>query len=199
MSDTPDPLRRCVIQLARFPGIGERTATRLAYWLMRQPEDVVRGIGAAISDLPEAMIRCSRCCNLSAEDPCGMCTSARRDGHCLCVVERPQDVLAIEAAGEFTGRYHVLGGAIAPLDGVGPEELNVRQLLERIGPEEVAEVLIATDPDVEGDATALYLSRLLKPLGIRVTRLAHGIAVGTQIEYADKSSMARAIENRRDI
>jgi len=117
----------------------------------------------------------------------------------LCVVERPQDVQAIDAAGEFTGRYHMLGGAIAPLEGIGPDELYVRQLLQRLEPESITEVLIATDPDVEGDATALYLARLLKPLDVRVTRLAHGIAVGTEIEYADKSSVARAIENRREM
>jgi recombination protein RecR len=199
MSDTPDPMRRCVAQLARFPGIGERTATRLAYWLLRQPGDVAQEIGTAVSELPDAMCRCSRCCNISATDPCSICESGRRDGHMLCVVERPQDVIAIEAAGEFTGRYHVLGGAIAPLDGIGPEELHVRELLARIDPEAVTEVLIATDPDVEGDATALYLARLLKPMEVLVTRLAHGIAVGTQIEYADRSSVARAIANRREL
>ena len=199
MSDTPDPLRRTVAQLARFPGIGERTATRLSYWLLRQPPEVSREIGAALSELPDAMLRCSRCCNIASVDPCAICQSQRRDGTLLCVVERPQDVLAIEAAGEYLGRYHVLGGAIAPLDGVGPEELYIRELMARIEPEDVQEILIATDPDVEGDATALYLARLLKPLGIRVTRLAHGISVGTEIEYADRSSVARAIEHRREI
>jgi recombination protein RecR len=187
------------VQLSRFPGIGERTATRLAYWLLRQPADVVRGIGHAIAALPEAMIRCSQCCNISSIDPCGICENTRRESQTICVVERPQDVQANEAAGEFYGRYHVLGGAIAPLDGVGPEQLNIRELLTRMEPDVVREVLIATDPDVEGDATALYLARLIKPLGVKVTRLAHGIAVGTQIEYADKSSMARAIENRREM
>lgn len=199
MSRTLDPLRRCVIQLSRFPGIGERTATRLAYWLTRQPDDVARDIGAALAELPDAMTRCTRCCNISADDPCAICTDPRRDGPMLCVVERPQDVQAIDAAGEFTGRYHMLGGAIAPLEGIGPDELYVRQLLQRLEPESITEVLIATDPDVEGDATALYLARLLKPLDVRVTRLAHGIAVGTEIEYADKSSVARAIENRREM
>jgi recombination protein RecR len=199
MSEPVDPLRGCVVQLSRFPGIGERTATRLAYWLLRQPADVVRGIGHAIAALPDAMTRCSQCCNISSIDPCGICENTRREGHTICVVERPQDVQAIEAAGEFYGRYHVLGGAIAPLDGVGPEQLNIRELLRRMEPDVVREVLIATDPDVEGDATALYLARLIKPLGVKVTRLAHGIAVGTQIEYADKSSMARAIETRREM
>jgi recombination protein RecR len=199
VSDTPDPLRRAVAQLARFPGIGERTATRLCYWLLRQPPEVCREIGEALTELPDAMLRCSRCCNIASIDPCALCASAKRQNATLCVVERPQDVLAIEACGEFHGCYHVLGGAIAPLDGVGPEELNIRQLMSRLDPESISEVLIATDPDVEGDATALYLARLLKPLGLRVTRLAHGISVGTEIEYADKSSVARAIEHRREL
>ena len=199
MSQTPDPLRLAIAQLARFPGIGERTATRLSYWLLRQPPEVCREIGGALQALPDAMIRCSRCCNIASVDPCAICASTKRHGSVLCVVERPQDVLAIEASGEFNGRYHVLGGAIAPLDGVGPEELHIRELIARIEPEAVEEVLIATDPDVEGDATALYLARLLKPIGIRVTRLAHGISVGTEIEYADRSSVARAIEHRREM
>jgi len=199
VSDGPDPLRRCIAQLSRFPGIGERTATRLSYWLMRQSPEVSREIGAALLELPDAMIRCSRCCNIASVDPCAICASSKRESATICVVERPQDVLAIEAAGEYLGRYHVLGGAIAPLDGVGPDELRIRELMARLDPEAVEEVLIATDPDVEGDATALYLARLLKPLGIRVTRLAHGISVGTEIEYADRSSVARAIEHRREI
>ena len=199
MSETPDPLRRAVAQLARFPGIGERTATRLSYWLLRQPAEVAREIGESLTALPEAMIRCSQCCNIASVDPCAICASTKREGTTICVVERPQDVLAIEGAGEYLGRYHVLGGAIAPLDGVGPDELFIRELMARLEPEGVTEVLIATDPDVEGDATALYLARLLKPLGVRVTRLAHGISVGTEIEYADKSSVARAIEHRREL
>lgn len=199
MSDTPDPLRRAVAQLARFPGIGERTATRLTYWLLRQPPEVCRQIGAALTELPDAMLRCSRCCNIASIDPCALCASPKRQSATLCVVERPQDVLAIEASGEFDGCYHVLGGSIAPLDGVGPEELNIRQLMSRLEPESISEVLVATDPDVEGDATALYLARLLKPLGVRVTRLAHGISVGTEIEYADRSSVARAIQHRREM
>jgi len=199
VSDTPDPLRRTIAQLARFPGIGERTATRLSYWLLRQPPEVSREIGGALSELPDAMVRCSRCCNIASVDPCALCVSTKRESATLCVVERPQDVLAIEAAGEYLGRYHVLGGAIAPLDGVGPDELHIRELMARLDPEAVTEVLIATDPDVEGDATALYLARLLKPLGLRVTRLAHGISVGTEIEYADRSSVARAIEHRREM
>ena len=199
MSETSDPLARCIAQLARFPGIGERTATRMSYWLLRHPPEVAQDIGAALTALPEAMIRCSRCCNIASVDPCRICADTKREEDLLCVVERPQDVLAIEASGEYLGRYHVLGGAISPLDGVGPDELHIRELMARLEPERVVEVLIATDPDVEGDATALYLARLLKPLGVRVTRLAHGISVGTEIEYADKSSVARAIEHRREL
>ncbi len=194
-----DPLRRCIDELSRFPGIGERTATRLTYWLLRQSPQVGREIGGAIDALHGSVTRCAQCCTISATDPCGLCVSARRQPQSICVVERPQDVRAIEAAGEFEGRYHVLGGAISPLDGVGPDALTIKQLLARIDPDGVTEVLIATDPDVEGDATALYLARLLKPLGIRVTRLAHGISVGTEIEYADKTSVALAIENRREL
>jgi recombination protein RecR len=194
-----DPLRRCVAQLSRFPGIGERTAQRLAYWLLQQDAEVGLEIGAAIAELRGAMTRCATCCNLVSEDPCALCRDPRRDPSAVCVVERPQDVVAIDGSGGWKGRFHVLGGAISPLDGVGPDQLRVRELLARVAAGEVREVLVATDPDVEGDATALYLRAVLKPLGVRVTRLAHGVAVGTEIEYADKSSVARALENRREL
>ena len=198
MSDV-DPLKMAIAQLKRFPGIGERSATRLVYWLLRQSPSVCNEIGEALIALPKHMLRCTACGDVSATDPCAMCVDIKREPGILCVVERPQDVKAIEAAGEFRGRYHVLGGAIAPLDGVGPDQLNIAALLSRIGPEQIVEVIIATDPDVEGDATALYLAKLLGPLDIRVTRLAHGISVGTEIEYADRSSVARAIVNRQEM
>jgi recombination protein RecR len=197
--DKVDPLKSCIVQLSRFPGIGERTATRLVYWLLRQSPEIAITIGAALQALPAEMTRCERCGNISAVDPCSLCEDVKRSDEILCVVERPQDVQAIEATGEYRGRYHVLGGAIAPLDGIGPDQLNISSLLHRVGPEAIVEVLIATDPDVEGDATALYLAKLLKPLDVKVTRLAHGISVGTEIEYADRSSVARAIENRREL
>ncbi len=199
MSQDLDPLRRVVAQLARFPGIGERTATRLAYWLLRQPPETAREIGEAVAGLPDAMVTCSVCCDIAATDPCRRCSDPRRSDEAICVVERPQDIAAIEQSGGFHGRYHVLHGAISPLDGVGPDDLRVRELVARIEAGGVVEVVVATDPDVEGDATALYLARLLKPLGVRVTRLAHGIAVGTELEYADRSSVARALENRREL
>jgi len=194
-----DPLRRCIAQLSRFPGIGERTATRLAYWLLRQDPEVAREIGAAISALPVEACLCSRCFNIAATDPCSTCASPRRSSTIVCVVERPQDITAIEETGEFTGRYHVLDGAISPLAGIGPDQLRIRELVRRLQPEQISEVLIACDPDVEGDATALYLARLLKPLGVKVTRLAHGIAVGTELEYASRSSVSRAIANRHEL
>ncbi|MCK6502287.1 recombination mediator RecR [Myxococcota bacterium] len=194
-----DPLRHAIGQLARFPGIGERTATRLAYWLLRQPPDVAEEIAAGVLALRTGMTRCSTCCNVAGSDPCPICAAPDRDAGLVCVVERPQDVAAIEASGGHRGRYHVLDGAVSPLDGVGPDDLRVRELLARVQRGEVREAVLATDPDVEGDATALYLAALLKPLGVRVTRLAHGISVGTEIEYADKSSVVRALENRREL
>lgn len=199
MGSEMDPLRGCVAQLSRFPGIGERTATRLVYWLLRQPPEVSAQIGEALCRLPEQVRRCVRCFDLSKGELCARCSDSRRDGSVICVVERPQDIQAVENSGGFRGLYHVLDGAISPLDGIGPEQLRVRELLARLESEEVQEVLVATDPDVEGDATALYLARILKPIGIRITRLAHGIAVGTELEYADRSSVARALENRREM
>lgn len=154
-------------------------------------------IGEALLSLEEGVATCSQCCNLGASDPCMLCGDPRRARDTVCVVEHPQDILAFERSGEYRGLYHVLHGAIAPLDGVGPEQLRIRELLARIG--SVDEVILATDPDVEGDATALYLARLLQPLGVRVTRLAHGISVGTEIEYADAMSLARALQNRREL
>ena len=194
-----DPLRRAVAQLSRFPGVGERTATRLVYWLLRQEPTVAAEIGAALLELQGAMTRCQVCCDVGTQDPCARCGDPGRPPHTICVVERPQDIGAIEGSGEYRGRFHVLDGALSPLAGIGPERLRVRELLARLESGEVREVVLATDPDVDGDATALYLARLLRPAGVRVTRLAHGIAVGTELEYADKSSVARAFQNRRDI
>lgn len=191
-----DPIREAVRQLRRLPGIGEKTATRLVYWLLRAPEGTAEGIGQALSNLVHNIRQCTTCGNLTADDPCWICTDGRRDDGIICVVEQPQDVLAFERSGEFRGRYHILHGAISPLDGVGPSDLNLRSLLERLRGSDVREVVVATDPDVEGDATALYLQRLLDPVGVTVSRLAHGISVGTEIEYADAVSLSRALQNR---
>jgi recombination protein RecR len=194
-----DPLQRCVAQLSRFPGIGERTATRLAYWLLRAPPAVAEEIAAALVELRREIGECEVCCDLVPRTPCPRCADHTRDAQLVCVVEQPQDIPAIERGGVFRGHYHVLHGSISPLDGIGPEQLRIGRLLERIEAGDLREVIIATDPDVEGDTTALYLARLLQPLGLRVTRLAHGIPVGTEIEYADKLSLARAMQNRREI
>ena len=190
-----DPIQRCVHSLSRLPGIGEKTAWRLTWWLMRADGELVSELSAALGALQASVVECEVCCTVSTRSPCNLCSDTRRDRALVCVVERPQDVNAIEAAGEFRGRYHVLHGALSPLDGVGPDQLRIRPLLAQL--DGVTEVIVATDPDVEGDATALYLHRVLRPLGVTVSRLAYGVSVGTEIEYADRISLQRALENRR--
>lgn len=192
-----DPVRRTVLALSRFPGIGEKTAQRLTWWLMRADAEVVEELSAAIGELQDSIQECDTCGILSGENPCLICSDPHRVDQLICVVERPQDVAAIERAGEYRGRFHVLHGALSPLDGIGPDQLRIQSLLSRL--KDVEEVILATDPDVEGDTTALYLAKLLAPLGIKTSRLAHGIAVGTEIEYADRVSLMRALENRREL
>lgn len=192
-----DPIRLAVQQLSRFPGVGQKTATRLAYWLLRAPEGTAKEIAEALLVLEASVTECSICCNLTAADPCTLCADQRRDPTVLCVVEQPQDIGAFERSGEFRGGYHVLHGSLSPLDGIGPDDLRVRELIARLHSGEVKEVILATDPNVEGDATALYIGRLLKNVDVVVSRLAHGISVGTEIEYADAVSLARALQNRR--
>lgn len=194
-----DAFRRAVQQLARFPGVGDKTATRYAYWLLRQPPEVADAIADAVRGMRSAVQECARCRDLTDAGLCRRCADPARDAGTVCVVERPQDVGALDAAGTFRGQFHVLHGALSPLEGIGPDELRVKALLERVGAGALREVIVATDPDVEGDTTALYLARLLKPLGVRVTRLAHGVSVGTEIEYADRVSLARALEGRREM
>ncbi len=193
-----DPLRRCVDAFSRLPGVGEKTAWRLTWWLLSAPNDVAGELSNALKELHTGVVECGVCCNVAGSDPCRVCSDRSRDDRTVCVVERPQDVEAIEGMGEFRGRYHVLHGALSPLDGIGPDDLRLQQLVARVG-EGMDEIILATDPDVEGDTTALYVARLLKPLGLRVSRLAHGVAVGTEIEYADRMTLARAMENRRDL
>ena len=195
----PDPLKQAIAQLARLPGVGERTASRLVYWLLKQDPQTSIDIGTALCSLPNSIQRCQKCCNISATPLCVLCANPKRDSSIICVVERPQDIESIESTGEFQGSYHVLDGCISPLEGVGPEQLRIRELLTRLKTKEPPEVLIATDPDTEGDATAMYLAHLLKPIGVRVTRLAHGIAVGTELSYANKTSVACAVLNRREL
>lgn len=196
-----DPIRKAVRQLSRLPGIGEKTATRLVYWMLTQPGDVPAQLAAALQDLDASITECKVCCTLTTrdDDPCSLCRRPDRDDALILVVEHPQDALAFERTGEFRGRYHVLHGALSPLDGITPDQLRIRALLERLRGETVREVVLATDPNVEGDATAMYIARLIRPIGVRTTRLAHGISVGTEIEYADAVSLARAFEYRREL
>lgn len=192
-----DSFRRAVQQLARLPGVGDKTATRYAYWILRQPPEVAQALADAVVALRSGVRECESCCDLSDASPCRRCADARRDATTICVVERPQDVSAIDASGEYRGVFHVLHGALSPLDGIGPHQLRLRELVARAPI--AKEVILATDPDVEGDTTALYIANLLKPLGLKVTRLAHGVSVGTAIEFADRVSLARAIEGRREL
>jgi len=191
-----NPIKGAVQQLSRFPGIGQKTASRLVYWLLRAPEGTATEIAESLMALGDGVEACGQCCDLTGRDPCAICGSESRERSQICVVEQPQDVLAFERSGEYRGLYHVLHGAISPLDGVGPDSLRMRELLERLRDGSVKEVIVATDPDVEGDATALYLARLLDGIDLKLSRLAHGISVGTEIEYADALSLARALQNR---
>ena len=212
-------------ELARLPGIGRKTALRLTYHLLKRTPDEIRRLARSLDDVAERVRACSSCGNLTEQDPCSLCTSPRRDASSICVVEEASDIMAIERTGEYGGLYHVLGGRLSPLDGVGPEELNVASLLRRVGavqpvaasgpdaagthgaPEPadangaaaVREVIVATNPSVEGEATALYLQRVLQPLGVRVTRLARGLPVGGDLEYADGVTIAQAFAGRREL
>ncbi len=192
-----DPLTRLVRQLSRLPGIGEKTAMRLAFYILRAPEAYAQELGQAICDLKQRLRPCTVCYHLTEEDPCAICRDAGRDEKVICVVAQPQDLLAIERTGGYRGRYHVLHGVLSPLDGVGPEDMYIQPLLQRLQDGQVQELILATSPNVEGDATALYLARLVTPLGVRVTRIASGVPTGGDLEYADEVTLNRALENRR--
>jgi recombination protein RecR len=198
MAQTPS-LTRLIEQLTRLPGIGEKTAGRLALHILRADADYARALAGAIVAVKEETRLCSRCFALTEADPCAICTDPERSGDVICVVEEPADLLAIERVREFRGRYHVLHGALAPLDGVGPDDLKIQPLLVRLREQPAREVILATNPTAEGEATALYLARLLKPLGLRVTRIAHGLPVGGDLEYADVMTVGRALEGRREM
>jgi recombination protein RecR len=195
----PDPLTRLVEQLQKLPGIGAKGAQRLAFHILKNPRDDAERLCEAIRDIKERVTYCTVCNNITEQDPCGFCTSASRDQRLICVVEEPQNVSVVEKTREFRGVYHVLMGALSPLHGVGPDDLKIKGLLSRVGDGAVDEVILATNPNVEGEATALYLARLLKPLGVRVTRIAMGIPVGSDLEYADEVTMSRAMEGRREV
>ena len=195
----PEPLTRLVEQLQKLPGIGAKSAQRLAFHMLRTPREDAERLCDAIRDVKERVTYCSTCNNITDVDPCPFCTSATRDQRIICVVEDAQNVSVVEKTREFRGVYHVLMGALSPLHGVGPDDLKIKGLLTRVGVGGVDEVILATNPTVEGEATALYLARLLKPLGVRVTRIAMGIPVGSDLEYADEVTMTRAMEGRREI
>ncbi len=183
----------------RLPGVGEKTATRLAYHLLQADRNEVDDLADALRRMPAETRLCSQCLGLAAEDPCDLCRDPQRDRRAICVVERPADLVALERSGGFRGHYHVLHGCLAPLDGVGPDQLRIKELLGRLADGSIDEVVVATNPTVEGEATALYLARLIKPLGARVTRIAHGLAVGSDVEYADSVTLGRALDGRRDL
>lgn len=199
MLDSIPSFARLVAELAKFPGIGTKTATRLAFFLLRQPDAEAAALATAIVDLKRNTRFCSVCFHVTEQDPCSLCADPVRDAGLLCVVEEPQAVLAVERSRSFRGRYHVLHGALSPLDGIGPDDLKIAPLMERLASGEVREVLVATNFTVEGDATALYLARLIHPLGIRVTRLAYGIPMGSELEYVDEATVHRAVEGRREL
>ncbi len=198
---TTDPIARLTLLFARLPGVGEKTAQRLAFHVLKSPPEYASDLAQALLLLRQEVRLCSRCCNLTAQDPCAICADPQRDARTICVVESVPDLLAVERTREFRGRYHVLHGALSPLDGIGPDQLKLKELLARLhaGDTEVTEVIIATDPTVEGEATALYITRLVKPLGIRVTRIAQGLPSGGDLEYADQATLSRAISGRREL
>jgi recombination protein RecR len=198
MAQTPS-MTRLVQQLTRLPGIGEKTASRLAFHVLRADRQYAHDLAAAIVAVKDETRLCSVCFALTEADPCGICSSPQRTDDVVCVVEEPADLLAVERAGEFRGRYHVLHGTLAPLDGIGPDDLKIQPLLVRLRDRPVEEVILATNPTAEGEATALYLAKLLKPLGMRVTRIAHGLPVGGDLEYADVMTVGRALEGRREL
>lgn len=193
------PLAQLIEQLRSLPGIGAKTATRLAYHILDMDMERAHRLAAAITGAKEKIGFCSVCFNLTDSDPCAICMAEKRDHTTICVVEQPQDVAAMERMNDYDGVYHVLHGALSPLEGVGPNDIRIRELVLRAGKENVQEVIVATNPNVEGEATAMYIAKLLKPMGIRVTRIAHGLPVGGDLEYADEVTLSRAMENRREI
>ena len=199
MAYYPAPVARLIEALQRLPGVGPKTAQRMTFFLLKRPVEEVRELAESLVAVKERIVYCGTCFNVTDQDPCRLCADPARDARVLCVVEEPNDLLAMERTGEFRGRYHVLLGALSPLDGIGPDDLKVRELLLRLEQGETAEVILATNPNVEGEATALYLAKLLRPLGLRVTRIARGLPVGGDLEYADQVTLSKALEGRREI
>lgn len=195
----PEPITRLIEQYMRLPGVGPKTAARLAFFTLTMPESDVKQFAQALLDVKTKLSECSICCNITDSNPCSICSDSSRDESILCVVQDSKDVMAMERTHEFRGKYHVLHGAISPMEGIGPNDIRLRELLERIAHTNVTEVVLATNPNVEGEATAMYISRLLKPFDLNVTRIAHGLPVGGDLEYADEVTLAKAFEGRRKI
>jgi recombination protein RecR len=199
MPDFAEPITRLVEQLKKLPGIGQKSAQRLAFYILRHSADDAYALAAAIRDAKEKIRQCSVCNNITDTDPCLYCTGPTRDRKIICVVEEPHNIVAVEKTRQFSGLYHVLGGALSPIQGIGPDQLKIKSLIERLKGATVEEIIIATNPTAEGEATAVYLSKLLKPLGVKVTRIAMGIPVGSDLEYADEITMLKAMEGRREL
>ena len=199
MSVYAGPVQDLIDELGRLPGVGPKSPQRIAFHLLKLPTEDALRIATAIAVVKERVSFCTICFNISEGDACGICSDTRREASVVCVVEEPRDIVAVEKTGEYRGRYHVLQGAISPIEGIGPDQLRVKELLIRIEPEGIEEVILCTNPNIEGEATAMYLGRLLKPLGIRVTRIASGLPVGGDLEYADELTLGRALVGRRDV
>jgi recombination protein RecR len=193
------PVQDLIDELGRMPGVGPKSAQRIAFHLLKLSREDALRLARAIHEVKDKVAFCERCWNVSEGPLCGICLDERRDAHLLCVVEEPKDIVAVEKTHEFKGRYHVLQGAISPIEGIGPDQLKVKELLARLDPEGVTEVILCTNPNIEGEATAMYLARLLKPLGLSVTRIASGLPVGGDLEYADELTLGRALEGRREV
>jgi recombination protein RecR len=199
MHQTVEPVARLIEQFARLPGIGPKTAQRLAFYLLRASEQASEDLAEAIRHMKRAVKFCSVCLNITDVEPCAICSSEARDGSIICIVEEPLDIVALERTRGFKGKYHVLHGALSPVEGIGPDDLKIAELLARLQRDDVREVILATNPNVEGETTAIYLTRLLRPHGLRVTQIARGLPVGGDLEYADEVTLARALEGRREM
>jgi len=197
MFKSAQSVERLVSELSRLPGIGRKTAQRLAFWILKMKKEDAKRLATAIVDVKEKVVRCSKCFNITESDPCAICTDVKRDHSTICVVEEANDILALEKSGEYRGVYHVLEGALSPLDGIGPDQIRARELMSRMK-DDVKELILATNPNVEGEATAVYIAKMVKPLGIKVTRIARGLPIGSDLEYADQNTLSKALQGRQE-
>ncbi len=199
MQIIPKTVEKLIEEFSKLPGIGPKTAQRLTFYLLRGSAHDIQNLGEAVLNLKRDIVVCSKCCNLAEEDPCLVCSDSRRDNSVLCVVEEPLDIIAVEKTGDYNGLYHVLHGAISPVDGISPDDLYIKQLLDRLHTNgSIKEIILATNPNLEGEATAMYIQKLIQPLNIKITRLAHGLPIGADIEYADEITLSKALEGRRE-